>query len=119
MEHFSDYKRQVANDEDDQRFHDANMFREARYESSEESKNHSDASGTEDNNEEGSYSSNDVHWKNVVCSDLTQAFEQMVEHLEMNRTSSTQISVEGSRKDAMERYNEGRKTQRLSDNDDQ
>lgn len=109
MEHFGDYEGQVTDDEDNQRFHDANMFSEARHESSEESKNHSDSYCTENDYEEGSYSSNDIHWKNVIGSYLAQAFEQMVEHLPMNRTSA-KMSVESNRKNTMERYNEKRKT---------
>lgn len=64
------------------------MLREARHESSEKSKKHSDANGTEDDHEEGPYSSNDIHWKNIVCSDLAQALEKMVEHLKTNRSST-------------------------------
>ena len=73
MKHFRYEKRQVAYDDDNQRFHGANMMREPRQETTEESEYDSNSRSTEDINYEGSDTGEDVHDLEVVASDLVES----------------------------------------------
>ena len=82
VEHFGDQERQVGYDDDDHRFHDAQVMRESRGPGAGETHQRSDADRPDDDDEERHDAENDVDRNDVLFADLTQSAEHVIEHLQ-------------------------------------
>ena len=81
MEHLSHEEGEVADDVDNERFHDADVMREAGDESAEQPEQYADAGGAKHDDEEGREAGDDVDSLNVLNANFTETLEHVVQHL--------------------------------------
>ena len=81
MEHLCQDERQIADDEDKERFHDRYVVRESGDEAAEQTEEDSNSNRTKNDDEEWSESGNDVDALDVFQANLAESFENVVQHL--------------------------------------
>ena len=83
VEHLGEQEGHVADDEDDERLHDAHVAREARQEAGAEAAEDADGRTAEHDDDERPHPRHHVHGEDVLLADRVEPLEHVVQHLNM------------------------------------